>query len=592
MKSDFIRAINQLCAERGLSEEVVLEAVEQALVSAYKRDLGGAANVAAKIDLDSGQVRIFTEKEVVEEVEDNRSQISLAEAKELVEEATLGETVLVETTPSNFGRIAAQTAKQVILQRIREAERDALYEAFADKEGEILNGMVQSINSQAITLSLGKAEAILPRSEQVPNERYRPRQRLRVYVLSVTKTSRGPQIIVSRTHWAMLRRLLELEVPEIYNGTVEIKAIAREPGSRSKVAVAALQPGIDPVGACVGMRGVRIQSIVNELGGERIDIVEWSPDLKEFIAKALSPARPVSVELVEDKEMGKTAIVVVPEKQLSLAIGREGQNARLAAKLTGWRIDIMSPSEAAERVARLAAEETARLAEALAKGELEPGEITEETPIQVLGLSTRFQTALEQAGVTRVGGLLERLKKGEEEILAIPGLGPKSLEEIKERLKMANLYSVVIEEVEEAVPLPVVEETVLEVTEAVLEEVRLVEAGAGEAKEAEVALEEVTPAEIEVVPEEIPLEEEEEWEEEEEELEEEEEEELEEERVIFAGRKKKPKRDLVYDEKLGEVIARKLRRPSRRRDDWQSEIELWEQGKYDYDLDLEEEESE
>lgn len=579
MKSDFIRAINQVCAERGLSEEVVLEAVEQALVSAYKRDFGGLANVTAKIDPDSGQVRIFTEKEVVEGLEDNRSQISLAEAKELVEEVALGETVLVETTPSDFGRIAAQTAKQVILQRIREAERDALYEAFADKEGEILNGMVQSINSQVIILSLGKVEAILPRSEQVPNERYRPRQRLRVYVLSVTKTSRGPQIIVSRTHWAMLRRLLELEVPEIYNGTVEIKAIAREPGSRSKVAVAALQPGVDPVGACVGMRGVRIQSIVNELGGEKIDIVEWSPDPGEFIAKALSPARPVGVELVEGKEMGKTAIVVVPEKQLSLAIGREGQNARLAAKLTGWRIDIMSPAEAAERVARLAAEETARLAEALAKGELEPGEITEETPIQVLGLSTRFQNALEQAGVTQVGGLLGRLEKGEEEILAIPGLGPKSLEGIKGRLKMANLYPVV-EEVEEALPAPALEEAVLEVTEAVPEEVAPVEARAEEAKEAEVALEEVKPAEIEIVPEEMPLEEGEEWEEEEEE------------KLIFAGKKKKPRRDLVYDERLGEVVARKLRRPSRSRDDWQREIELWKQGEYDYDLDLEEEEEE
>ncbi len=588
MKRDFIRAITQLCAERGLSEGVVLEAVEQALALAYKRDFGGLADVTAKIDPDSGQVRIFTEKEIVEEVEDSRSQISLAEAKELVEEAALGETVLVETTPSTFGRIGAQTAKQVILQRIREAERDALYEAFADKEEEILNGVVQSINSQAITLSLGKAEAILPRSEQVPSERYRPRQRLRVYVLSVTKTSRGPQIIVSRTHWAMLRRLLELEVPEIYNGTVAIKAIAREPGSRSKVAVAALQPGMDPVGACVGMRGVRIQSIVNELGGEKIDIVEWSPDPKEFIAKALSPARPVSVELVEDKEIGKTAIVVVPERQLSLAIGREGQNARLAAKLTGWRIDIMSPAEAAERAARLAAEETARLAEALTKGELEPGEITEEAPIQVLGLSTRFQNALEQAGVTQMGGLLEQLEKGAEEILAIPGLGPKSLEEIEERLKMANLYPTVVEEV-------------VEVEESVAEEVTPVEAGAAEAKEAEVALEEVKPAEIEMVPEEIlpeEEEEEEEWEEEEGEAEEEEEEEeeeegeeWEEEELVARGKKKRPTRDLVYDERLGEVVARKLRRPSRRRDDWQGEIEIWKQDEYEYDLDLEEEES-
>jgi len=261
-----------------------------------------------------------------------------------------------------------------------------------------------------------------------------------------------------------------------------------------------------------------------------------------------------------------------------LAIGREGQNARLAAKLTGWRIDIMSPAEAAERVARLAAEETARLAEALAKGELEPGEITEETSIQVLGLSTRFQNALEQAGVTQMGGLLERLEKGEEEILAIPGLGPKSLEEIEERLKMANLYPVV-EEVEEAVPVPALEEAALEVEEAVPEEVTPVEA---EAEEVVPVLEEVKPTEIEIVPEEMPLEEEEEWVEEEER----------EEKLIFAERKKRPKRDLVYDERLGEVVARKLRRPSRRRDDWQREIELWEEGEYEYDLDLEEEESE
>ncbi|MGQ9668161.1 MAG: transcription termination factor NusA, partial [Anaerolineae bacterium] len=258
MRNEFILAVNQVCAERQLSKEVVLEAVEAALVTAYKRNFGAAGNVSAKIDPETGGVRVYAHKTVVEEVKDPRVQISLAEARQIKPDAELGDVVMIETTPKDFGRIAAQTAKQVILQRIREAERDALYQAFADQEGEIINGVIQSIDAHAIAVNLGKAEATLPKAEQIPGERYRLNQRIRAYVLEVEKTSRGPRIVLSRAHRNMLRRLLELEVPEIANGAVEIKAIAREAGSRSKVAVAALRPGVDPVGSCVGMRGTRI----------------------------------------------------------------------------------------------------------------------------------------------------------------------------------------------------------------------------------------------------------------------------------------------------------------------------------------------
>lgn len=347
MRNEFILAVNQVCAERQLSKEVVLEAVEAALVTAYKRNFGAAGNVSAKIDPETGEVKIYAHKTVVEEVKDPRMQILLSEARQVNPDAELGDVVMIETTPKDFGRIAAQTAKQVILQRIREAERDALYQAFAEQEGEIINGVIQSIDAHAIVVNLGKAEATLPKAEQIPGERYRLNQRIRAYVLEVEKTSRGPRIVLSRAHRNMLRRLLELEVPEIANGAVEIKAIAREAGSRSKVAVAALRPGVDPVGSCVGMRGTRIQGVVNELNGEKIDVVEWSPDPAVFIANALSPAQVAKVHLYEDAEGGKTALVIVPDKQLSLAIGKEGQNARLAAKLTGWRIDIKSTSEAA-----------------------------------------------------------------------------------------------------------------------------------------------------------------------------------------------------------------------------------------------------
>ncbi len=343
-------AINQLCAERKLPREVVLEAVEAALISAYKRNFGAATNIEVQIDPNTGNARVYALKEVVETVQDHKTQISLKDARRLVPTAQPGETVRIESTPRDFGRIAAQAAKQVILQRIREAERDALYSSFVDTAGEIALGTIQSVDysTNDVIVNLDGAEAILPAREQVPGEKYRRGGRLRAYVLEVRKGSRGPQITLSRRSPALLRRLLELEVPEIYNGTVEIKAIAREAGSRSKVAVHATQEGVDPVGSCVGVRGGRIQSIVDELGGEKIDVVQWHPDIAVFIANALSPAKVMNVLLEDDPETGKTGTVIVPDRQLSLAIGKEGQNARLAAKLTGWRIDIKSASEAAE----------------------------------------------------------------------------------------------------------------------------------------------------------------------------------------------------------------------------------------------------
>lgn len=350
MKSEFILAFNEIAETRKLPREVILEALRAALVSAYRRAVGASPSqaVEARIDERSGNPSIWAEKEVVDEAEHELTEVSLEEARRTNPDAQLGDLVFAECTPpANFGRIAAQTAKQVILQRMREAEREAQYAEYQERVGDLVTGTVQSSSGGVVTIGLGRTEAILPRNQQVPGEKYRTHDKVRAYVMEVKRTSRGPQIVVSRTHRSMLRRLLEYEVPEIYNGAVEIKSIAREPGARSKVAVAAIQEGADPVGACVGMRGVRIQSIVKELNGEKIDVIEWSPDQSVFISKALSPARVSAVFLDDDPDEGRTAIVVVPDDQLSLAIGREGQNARLAAKLTGWRIDIKSVTEAA-----------------------------------------------------------------------------------------------------------------------------------------------------------------------------------------------------------------------------------------------------
>ncbi len=363
MKNDFLVAITQICSEKNLSKEVVIQAIEQALISAYKRNFGGGQNISATMDPNTGKAKIFAEKLIVAQVHDRRAEIGLEEARRHDPVAEVGGMIKLETTPDDFGRIAAQTAKQVVLQRIREAERDSLYNYYAERDGEIVLGTIQNVDSQNITVNLGKLEAVLPRAEQIPIERYRHAQKIRALIIEVNKTSRGPQVILSRTHRNLLRRLFELEVPEIFNGLVEIKAIAREPGQRSKIAVSAQQDGIDPVGACIGQRGVRIQNVVNELGGEKIDIVLWSSNPASFIANALSPAKATAVNLTDDEHGDKVAYVTVQDKQLSLAIGKEGQNARLAAKLTGWRIDIKSETQMAEAAARQAAAEVAAIPE-------------------------------------------------------------------------------------------------------------------------------------------------------------------------------------------------------------------------------------
>jgi N utilization substance protein A len=342
LKNDFLTAITQLAAEKNLPKEVVFEAVEAALASAYKKDALAGANLVVKIDGGNGGIRVFQQKlvvEVEEDISDEAIEIDLDRAKEIQPNTYIGDVLSIEVTPENAGRIAAQTAKQVVLQRLREAEREVVFEEYSGKEGDIISAVVHRLEARHVYVDLGKTEAVLPPPEQVRTEHYRPGQRLKVYLLEVHKASRGPQVTVSRTHKNLLRRLFELEVPEIFRGTVEIKAIAREPGFRSKVAVFSRQEGVDPVGACVGLRGIRIQNIVNELNGERIDVVQWNPDPAKFVANALSPAQVLEVRILPD---GTTAEVIVGDRQLSLAIGKEGQNARLAAKLTGLRIDIKS----------------------------------------------------------------------------------------------------------------------------------------------------------------------------------------------------------------------------------------------------------
>jgi N utilization substance protein A len=364
MKSDFYTAITQIAAERGIPREAVLSSVDHALKSVYKKMANTEEEVEVEIDPATAGMRIFAAREVVETVEDPLSQISLAEAQAYAPNPQIGSVIRTEErTPENFGRIAAQTVKQVVLQRIRDFERDSVYEEFHDKQGEVLNGIVQRADPRAVIVELGKAEAVMPAREQVPNERYRPGQRVKVLLVEVNRDQRGPQLIVSRSHPGLIRRLFEAEVPEIFSGAVEIMEVAREPGLRSKVAVAARQEKVDPVGACVGVRGVRIQNIVNELYGEKIDVIEWSPDTAQFIANALSPAKPSSVTL---DEPNKVATVIVPTDQMSLAIGKEGQNARLAYKLTGWRIDIKDPAALQEMDEDLLRQARASMAESQA----------------------------------------------------------------------------------------------------------------------------------------------------------------------------------------------------------------------------------
>ncbi|OJX46110.1 MAG: hypothetical protein BGO78_04285 [Chloroflexi bacterium 44-23] len=349
MRNEFTLAFNEVLEEKGLPRDVILKALESAMVSAYRRSVNAssAQRVEASVETDTGKVTIYAEKEVVDEVQDERTEVTIQEAQKFNPEAEVGMMVLVESTPKNFGRVAAQTARQVIQQRIRDAEHQMQLDHYAEQLGEIISGVVQATNAQGLTIGLDmKAEGIMLRKDLIPGERFHVHDRVRALVAEVKDSNRGPQILLSRTHRNFLRRLLETEVPEIYHGIVEIRSITREPGQRAKVAVSATQTGIDPVGACVGLRGVRIQAIVRELHDEKIDVIEWHQDPAQFIARAISPAKVSGVFLNEFSEGGRTATVVVPEDQLSLAIGRDGQNARLAAKLTSWRIDIKSLPEA------------------------------------------------------------------------------------------------------------------------------------------------------------------------------------------------------------------------------------------------------
>jgi len=346
-ETGFLDALKELAAEKGVEEEVLFDAIEAALISAYKRNFGSAQNVRVVLDRHTGAYHVYAIKTVVEEVFDDVEEISLAQARTINPDYEIDDTIEIEVTPANFGRIAAQAAKQVVVQRVREAERGIIYEEFMSREGDIITGLVSRVENRNVFIDLGKTEAILMPAEQIAGETYEHGDRIKAYIVEVKRTSKGPQIVVSRTHPGLLKRLFELEVPEIQEGIVEIKSVAREPGMRSKIAVWSKDEDVDPVGSCVGHKGMRVQAIVDELGSEKIDIVKWNEDSAKFIANALSPAKVVSVAVNEDEKVSR---VVVPDYQLSLAIGKEGQNARLAAKLTGWKIDIKSETQAKDDV--------------------------------------------------------------------------------------------------------------------------------------------------------------------------------------------------------------------------------------------------
>ena len=532
MKNDLIMAVNQICAEKDLSRDVIMGAIEEALAHAYRRNYANnSATVTATIDPITGDMNVVCEKKVVETVVDPSAEIALPDALKLDRNAEIGGTIRDERQPADFGRIAAQTAKQVILQRIHEAERDAVYDFYHQKEGELITGTVQSVDyrSNAVTVTLSKkAEGILAAEDQLPNDRYRIGQSVRCLLAEVTKGTRGPQIRLSRTHRNMLRRLLEREIPEIYSGTVEVKSIAREPGQRSKVAVFASQPGVDPVGSCVGLRGTRIQNIVDELNGEKIDVVEWNSEVRNFISNALSPARPSDTLLVEDGDV-RTAIVVVPDRQLSLAIGKEGQNARLAAKLTGWRIDIKSETEAAtEGLSELKRQQLQamkqRSLEAKAAA-LPPSDDLLSRAEWLLREKDKTAVTLEQAARMLADA---EAATSQEEIKVIPALPSVETEpdaetvmlEAVETAQVADgaVEGVDAEPVAEVVPTGDAIVDFEEIPEYVLEDVAEEEGEAGEAGDKKPAKK---------------------------------------------SKKTEKKRELVFDESLGQVIARKKRKPGR-----------------------------
>ena len=520
-KNDFALAFNEVLEEKQLAKDIVVSAIESAMVSAYRRAVGAstAQHVEAKLDPETGVVTVYAEKEVVEDsVIDARTEVILEEARKVNPEVQAGDMLIVESTPADFGRVAAQTARQVIQQRIREAERSNQMQYFERQVGEIVSGLVQAINAQGVTVGLDmKAEGVMPNNQKIPGERLKLHDRVRAVVMEVKDGTRGPQIVLSRAHRNFLRRLLENEVPEIYHGIVEIRAISREPGARAKVAVSATQPGIDPVGACVGIKGVRIQAIVKELHDEKIDIIQWDQDPIIYISKAISPARVNGVYLV-DNEGARTATVVVGEDQLSLAIGRDGQNARLAAKLTGWRIDIKSLSEAAgdslnklQGDATLAAmlpvavEQIPQIQETLAKKAegraITPEEYTalgqfvdrvERRTIQIkeeaareveertttaraeipaaaftmsldqAGLKEHIFNILTEAGFENVGDLMFAMKTDVNKVLGLAGIGSKAIQNIEEALGALSFpepEAVIVEEPVAAEAVVVVEET-------------------------------------------------------------------------------------------------------------------------------------
>jgi transcription termination/antitermination protein NusA len=415
MNKDLIHVIEQIGREKGIGKEVLFEAVESALLSASKKTMGLADNVRMELDRHTGALRVYARKKVVEAVSDRKLEIGLEEARKLNREAELDDELEMELPPQEFGRIAAQTAKQVILQRVRDAERDAVYGEFADKEGKIVRGIVHRVEKRNVIVEIGRAEAVLAEREQIPGERHGPGDRIRAYVVEVKKGVKGPQILLSRSHPGLLVRLFESEIPEITEGIVQVKEAAREPGERAKVAVASTKRDVDPIGACVGLRGTRIQVISRELRGEKIDIVEWSPDPATFVARALSPAKVSSVTLSDDETEGsqRSVLVIVPDSQLSLAIGKRGQNARLAAKLTGLRVDIKSESEVEDERRR---EEEERI---------EGREILAHFP----GVGARLLNDLLEAGLHSPARIV---RAGVERLRELPDVGEKKAADLFE----------------------------------------------------------------------------------------------------------------------------------------------------------------
>ena len=535
MKKEFLLAFNEVLSDRQLPQEVIREAIEAAMVSAYRKTMNAssAQKIEARLNFVDGSALIFAEKEVVDEVISPDTEVSIEEAKKYDPDVELFDIIMVESTPEDFGRVAAQNARQVIQQRIREAERQTQYDYYKEREGEVINGVVQSFNPNKVTLGLDrKAEGEMMRKDQIPGERFKMHDRVRVLLQEVKMTPRGPQIILSRAHRDFLRRLVEDEVPEIYQGLVEIRSISREPGYRSKIAVSALQQGIDPVGACVGLRGVRIQAIVRELNDEKIDVIEWSSDPEVYISKAISPARVTGVYLNENEDI-KTATVVVPEDQLSLAIGANGQNARLAARLTSWRIDIKSLTEATSSALNKLANnpEYAAQAEELAdeipviegilarKQEnrpVSPEEYTQmarfmdeveskaslrrkqaldaerkridkirasipaiafDLPLEDLGISLRISNLISGEGYSTIGELMEELVLAPKKISQISGVTEEILADIKSTIDNFEFPEVVEEVAEEESVAEVVEnkdaadDVVEEVSEEVSEEI-------------------------------------------------------------------------------------------------------------------------